>query len=901
MSAAVEFRPRLRLLSPLLLAPPLLLAAAPTLVLLAAQAPATADVPMMTAVVASLPLLTPLVLRLVGREWDPLLLSPAWVLCALGLAVIARVQPGVLSTQMLWISIGWAAFIALAGLPSLLTWLRQLRYPLLFGAALFTILTLVVGDDVTGEGARLWLRVGPVTAQPAELLRVLLIVFLAAQLAESAARDKLLQGDERGARVVLTSFSRDWLPLLGGLAIALLAVIAQRDFGPALLFAATFIAMLYLATGRRAYVFAGLGVAALLAVVLYLGSARAQGRLDAWLDPWAYPSGAGYQSLQAIGAFVFGGIFGAGPGYGSPGLIPAAHTDYPLAAIGEEWGLMGSLAVVALYALIVTRALRRARTASDSFAQLLAAGLAISVGLQVVIVFCGVLRLTPLTGLTTPFLSYGGSSMIVAWMMLALLTSATDPAGVPRAVAGDDRRRPLQLDGRIATLGSIALAAFGAVALSLGYWHVARADLAGEPAVGGARLHVAEARVMRGAILDRNGAVLAATEIGPDGTPRRVYAADSPLHLLGFTSSYVGAAGIEAVAADQLLGRSSVTPEDTLRDLLHEQRAGEDVQLTIDYGLQVAAEQAMGDAVGAVVAIDPRNGDILAMVSNPGFNPNFGEEEWSALRDDPQSPLLNRAMQGLYAPGSTFKTVTLAAALEYGLVTLDTPATCPGEVFIDGVRIVNRNEPPGRRTETVADAYAYSCNTYFAELGLIVGADRLRSVANAFGLTEDVPSDLPTARGQLSTSPGFLETDAGLAATAFGQGELQLSPLHLALVTAAIANDGMVPVPRLFMSDEPAEWRRAISPETARALAEAMEHGVDAGWASTAAIPNVGVGGKSGSAEVLTGETPHALFMGFAPVDDPEIAVVVVRERGGAGSSQAGPIVRAVIEAWLAR
>ncbi len=882
----------------LLVLPSLLLALVPGIVLLTAARSFEALDPetvLMGAVVASLPLLTPPILRLVGRAWDPLLLSPAWVLCALGLAVIARVQPGALATQLLWVSVGWSAFIALAGFPPLLEWLRRFRYLLLSGGLLLAVLTLLLGDDVTGQGARLWLRVGPVTVQPAELVRVLLVAFFAGHFAErTPATEASRPAPLAAVDTRMRAFFPDWAPILGMFAIAVLIVMAQRDFGPALIFAVSFIAMLYLATGRRDYVAMALLLGVVVATLATLGSDRVQERIDAWIDPWADPRGTGYQSLQALGGLVFGGIFGAGPGYGAPGLIPAAHTDYPLAVIGEEWGLVGAVAVVVLYGLIVARALGRARMAGDAFGQLLCAGLGISLAAQVLIVSGGVLRVLPLTGLTSPFLSYGGSSMLMAWVMLALLTSATGTLA-PRA-----RPRLPRFEARSRELGLLALAGFAGLTLALGYWQVARGDLVNDPAVGGERLRVDEERVMRGRILDRHGEVLAETEIGPDGQPRRVYETSGLVHVLGFNSSRVGAAGVEAAAADRLMGRATFSPEDLLRDILRLPRTGEDVRLTIDRRLQAAAEQAMGSGLGAAIALDPRTGEVLALVSNPTFNPNFEDEEWEELRTAPDSPLLNRATQGLYAPGSTFKTLTLAAALEAGLVAPSTHATCPDEVFIDGVRIVNRNEPAGRRTETVADAYAYSCNTFFAELGILVGAERLRATAAAFGLTEAAPFDLPTTAGRLASTPGFLETGAGLAATAFGQGELQLSPLHLALMTAAIANGGVVPAPRLFLDDEPDEWRRAVSPETAWAMREVMRHSVDVGWASTAAISGVAVGGKTGSAEVVVEESPHALFIAFAPVDEPGIAVVVLKERAGSGSQQAGPVARAIIEAWIA-
>ncbi len=878
----------------LLVAPSTLLLAAPALVLWSTGRDADPQMQAMAVMLAALPLLTPPMLRLVGRPWDAHLLAPAWVLCALGLAVVARVQPSILATQMLWISVGWSAFIALVGFPLLLPWLQRFRYWLLLAGLLLILVTLMAGEDVTGQGARLWLTIGPVRMQPAELLRVLLIAFIAGHLAERVA-----SSGPRG--VELRSMAADWAPLLAMFGVTVLAVLAQRDFGPSLIFGASFVAMLYLATGRKTYVLAAVGVGLVAFALIYLGSDRVQGRVDAWMDPWADPRGQGYQSLQALGGFVFGGVFGSGPGYGYPGLIPAAHTDYPLAVIGEEWGLLGSLAVVALYGLIVAHALGRASASWSGFGQLLSAGLAVSLAAQVLLVSGGVLRVVPLTGLTSPFLSYGGSSMLMAWVILALLVAARGEH-VPRAVpnlAPNLARLP-RIELRTREVGLAVLAGFAGLSLALGYWQAARADLLTDPAVTGERLRSEEARVHRGRILDREGRVLAETEIGPDGEPRRAYPAPGAVHVLGFNSVLVGASGVEAHASDRLMGHHDSSPADTWRDLLNRPRAGSDVTLTLDLDLQQVAAAALEGVAGAVVALDPRTGDVLAMASSPTFNANFSPEEWEELRAAPDSPLLNRATQGLYTPGSTFKTVTLAAALEYGLVTPDMPAACPPEVFIDGVRIVSRNEPPGRTTQTVADAYAYSCNTFFAELGVAVGAERLRAMSEALGLTDAPPFPLPTSQGRLATSPGFLETGAGLAASGFGQGELQFSPLHLALVTAAAANGGVIMEPRLFLEDEPREWRRALSPATARDLAEIMGYSVEAGWASTAAVPGVRVGGKTGSAEVVTEEQPHALFIAFAPVDAPEIAVVVIKEYAGSGSQQAGPVARSIIEAWLA-
>ncbi|MEI6136867.1 MAG: penicillin-binding transpeptidase domain-containing protein, partial [Chloroflexota bacterium] len=630
-----------------------------------------------------------------------------------------------------------------------------------------------------------------------------------------------------------------------------------------------------------------------LAPAAYAVSAHIHTRILAWIDPWSDARGVGYQSLQAIGGFVFGGVVGSGPGYGFPGVIPAAHTDYPLAVIGEEWGLVGSLAVVLLYGLIVARGFTRAQFSNARFEQFLGSGLALSIGVQIIIVSAGVLRMLPLTGVTSPFVSYGGSSMLMAWAVLAVLSRTGEtPSARFTPEAGQVVRRTQHI-------GLALLAGFVAIALGLGYWQVARPDLANDPRIGGERLNLEATRVERGRLLDRNGTVLADTVLGPAGVIRR-YTDPSAVHVLGFNSPRFGAAGIEAAVADTLMGRRDPSPADTLRDVLHQPRTGSDVTLTLDDRLQRAAATAMGGANGAAVAIDPRTGDILALVSNPTFKPDFGEEEWNALRTDPRSPLLNRVTQGLYTPGSTFKTVTLAAAVEAGLVKPDDPASCPAQVIIDGSRVTSNNEPAGKQTKTVADAYAYSCNTYFAQLGVRVGEARFRAMATALGLTEGPPFDLPTSAGRLSTKAGFLSSNAGLAASAYGQGELQISPLELVLATAAIANGGVVPRPRLLMSDTPSNWRTAMSSESARLVTQMMVRGVTDGWAATTAIPNVKVAAKTGSAEVAPGESSDALFIAFAPADRPTIAVVVVKERGGAGSTQAGPVAKAIIQAWLA-
>jgi peptidoglycan glycosyltransferase len=451
-------------------------------------------------------------------------------------------------------------------------------------------------------------------------------------------------------------------------------------------------------------------------------------------------------------------------------------------------------------------------------------------------------------------------------------------------------------------MGLALLVGYLVIALGAGYWQVARAaELRRDPRVSGGRDIAFAARDPRGRILDRHGEVLAETVQEPDGTRHREYTEPGAVHIVGYFDAARGSAGAEAAAADRLTGRGAPTLTGELRKLARVPGPVEDVRLALDLEVQRAAVKAMNNAPGAAVALDPHTGEVLALVSNPTVDPNVDDRGWEDLRSRPDSPLLNRATQGLYIPGSTFKTVTLAAALAQRLVQPNDPAQCPASISVLGIPITSRNEPPGKTTRTVRDAYAYSCNTFFAALGDRIGFQGLEDTARAFGLLEAPPFELPTEAGRLATTPRFIEDDRGLAMTAFGQGELQLSPLQLALVAAAAANDGVVPKPRLFVDDSPSEWRRALTPEVARELARIMEYSVQAGWASTGAVPGVSVGGKTGSAEVGEGEASHAVFIAFAPVEQPRVAVAVLKERAGAGSSQAGPVARAIIEAALQR
>lgn len=363
-----------------------------------------------------------LILAALWARWrvpraDPFLLPIAATLAAVGQVMTSRLEPDLGPHQGTWVLIGLAAMTLVSLLPSI-EWLRSYRYTWASLAILLQILTLVFGQDPNGSGAALWFVIGPVSVQPMEGVKILLVVFLAAYLEDY--RELLTVSGKRIGRIQLPPLPY-LAPILVMIGAALLLFWLQKDLGPALLFSAVLLTMLYVASGRFSYVVLGL-------VLLVLGFALADHlfahvhtRVAIWLDPWASRDTSGYQLVQALYALASGGVLGAGLGMGSPNLIPAVHTDFVIAAIGEELGLAGTLAVVCLFVLLVQRGFSVAIRARSGFSALLASGLTAVIALQALIILAGTLEVIPLTGITLPLVSYGGSSVVANFVIIGLL------------------------------------------------------------------------------------------------------------------------------------------------------------------------------------------------------------------------------------------------------------------------------------------------------------------------------------------------------------------------------------------------------------------------------------------------------------------------------------------------
>jgi peptidoglycan glycosyltransferase len=398
------------------------------------------------AVVVGLYVLAHLMVRRFAPRADPTLLPLAALLNGIGFITITRLDrdaPHQLGpTQAVWTAVGVLAFIGTLVLVRQVTALERYRYTFLFLGLVALLLPLAPGVGTEINGARLWVRLGPINFQPGEVAKVLLVVFLAGYLVDK--REVLAAGARQIGRLRIPA-AKHLGPLFLAWGFSLIVMMRQKDLGSSLLFFAVFAVMLYVATERTAFLLAGGAMFVTGAAVGYAIFGHVQERVSVWVDPWSVSQGKGFQVVQSLFAFGTGGFAGTGLGLGRPGLIPNVATDFVFAAVGEELGLLGTAAVIVAFLLLVGAGFRISVQADRPFPKLFAAGLTSIIGLQTFIIIGGVTRLIPLTGITLPFVSYGGSSLVANFVVLALLLRISDEtaerAARPAARAGALTRR----------------------------------------------------------------------------------------------------------------------------------------------------------------------------------------------------------------------------------------------------------------------------------------------------------------------------------------------------------------------------------------------------------------------------------------------------------------------------
>ncbi len=389
---------------------------------------------------------------LAGRRTDEIIFPVVGLLGGISLLLMERLPQdlvtqtwfgrtvGLAQVQLVWLLLAIAIATTLAIVVRSDAWLRRYKYTWAAVGVGLLLLTFVLGTEV--NGLRLTLQLGPLSGQPSELLKVILVVFLAGYLSEN--RPLLMEQDTRVGPLRLPPLPY-LAPMVAMWAIALLIVVIQRDLGAALLFFGVFLALVYVATGRISLVVIGFVLFVLGCVLMANLFETVRVRMEIWLDPFADPLGAGYQVVQSLHAFARGGLLGVGFGAGLPEVggrlpIPEIHTDFPLAALGEELGIVGVLAILGLFLVVVERGLRIGAAAADDFRALLAIGLSLVIGIQAFIIAAGNLKVLPLTGVTLPFISYGGSSLLANALVIGLLLALSDKGVEPPPIPGAPRR-----------------------------------------------------------------------------------------------------------------------------------------------------------------------------------------------------------------------------------------------------------------------------------------------------------------------------------------------------------------------------------------------------------------------------------------------------------------------------
>ncbi len=879
--------------------------------------------------------------RIFAPGADPAILPVVFTLSGIGITFVTRLQPDASLSQVIFLFLGVALMVGTLAVVKNLEVIKRYKYVLGIAGIILLVLPMFIGTEI--YGSKLWIKIGGFQFQPGEFAKVLIVLFLAGYLAENR---ELLSISNRTVLGIKFPRLRLLYPLFIVWGVCLLVVAFERDLGSALLFYTIFLIMLYVATGRVSYVIIGLALLAVGAFGMYQIMSHVQVRVAIWLDPFSDAQNLGYQIVQSLFSLADGGLAGVGIGKGMADIIPVVASDMIFAAIGEEMGLLGGSAVLLLFMLFAVRGLTTAARAKSDLAAFSAAGLTAAISFQAFTIVGGVTKLIPLTGVTLPFMSQGGSSLLASFVIVALLLRAGDEAtgrsteiantstdlataGYRTTVRGSHMRRPALDTPESGLLGRVALAnrltrtvflftaLFAVLIGNITYIQVIKASEYQDMPSNNHTINKARF-IKRGSIITADGLTLAESIQQADGTYARSYPnGNLAAHVVGYYSQQYGTMGIENTQNDTLTGSKDYSSwQNALNSLAGISEPGNSVQLTIDSRIQRAAEQALAGRVGAIVALDPRSGAVLAWASAPTFdNTNIQAAiEAANASGGADTSMYDRATLALYTPGSTFKVLTLASALENGLATLDTTYDSPGRMEIGGADVVSIGER-GHGKISLAKAFALSSNTVFGQVADGLGAEKLVATARAFGYGQQLGLDFTTAASVMPNPEEMTEWELAWAGAGqpVGQGHTpgpQATVMQNALMAATIANNGiamnpyvvsqiLAPDGTVLKTTRGHSLGQAVGSGTAEQVKQAMLDVVQNGTGSAAAIAGVKVAGKTGTAETNNANA-NSTFVGFAPYDTPTVAIAVVIEQNAKGEESAAAVGGQVLRAALA-
>lgn len=785
-------------------------------------------------------------------------------------------------------------------------YLQNLTY--IYGATGLVLILLVLTTGRTVNGSKLSFVVMGVNFQASEFVKILFVLFIAGMLCETS----------NFVRVLITT-------ALSAILIGLLAL--SKDLGSALIYYMALLVVVYVATGKLWYSLVGLmaGVGAAMAGYRLFSHVRV--RFAVWQDPWSDIDKSGYQLTQSLFAIGTGNWFGLGLAKGTPESIPFVQEDFIFSAICEELGAVFGIVLIliclATFILFVKISLRT----QNRFYKLVCVGLSVVYIMQVVLTIGGGTRFIPLTGVTLPLVSSGGSSCFSTVMMFGIIQGIVV---LPKKRAN---KSELNIDTDNLTeeeeeeyeeaehaekkrrISAIIICAVNCLIIALMIANLVRflvydSEKAIANSYNNKRIELMASETYRGDIVSSDGKLLATTKVDSENNEIREYPyKDLFCHTVGYTG--YGKYGIES-SMNKYLIRSDISfVSKVSNDNGGVKNQGDIVYATYDSELQQLAYDLMGVYDGACVITEAKTGRILCMVSKPCFDANTISDNWVSLTESSHSPLMNRASQGLYPPGSTFKIIT---ALEY---IRENPASylsysynCTGSITMDDVKI-NCFKGSVHNTIDLRTSLAKSCNSSFANIGLSLDRNEFADTLMDLQFNYKLPTAFASSASYCTMSDD-MSTEAVMQ-TAIGQYKTTMTPLHLNMITAAIANGGDLYLPydvdkvtsaegRLEEQFEPVSLARVMTEEESKILTDMMTEVVKSGTASKLADLPYSVAGKTGSAEFNSNKhDSHAWFTGFAPAEDPEIVITIILEDAGTGGEHSVPIAKKLFNNYFER
>lgn len=827
-------------------------------------------------------------MRAIYPKSDRLILSHIAMLLSIGFVILTRLS---LTRSMRQFIIVAVSLVIGLIVPRLIKQFKLIkRCELIFAGVGIGILGAVLISGRFVNGSKLSFSVFGLSFQPSEFVKIIYVLFIACLLARAKHFYHILLSAALAAAHVLI-------------------LVASKDLGSALIYFITYAIMLFVATRKVRYLIAGLVGATAASYVSYFMFSHVRVRVEAWLDPWNDINATGYQIAQSLFGIGTGGWIGMGIDAGSPGSIPYVEQDFIFSAVCEEYGVLFGICLVAVCVNLFLEIVRVAHSCQEPFVKYASYGLGIVYVSQLFLTIGGNTKFIPLTGVTLPLISYGGSSVLASVIMFSVIQGFYINNDFLLEYEGDnsedeDAFVPYIPKRYMNAVAGVFVVVFTGICIYLTHFVHYDSPKVINNSYNTKRQEILASKTIRGDILSADNQVLATTLAGSD---ERYYPYSKVFaHAIGYATN--GRMGVEQNANIYLVSSNVSLNSKLSDDFADEKHMGNTVVTTLDTRLQKLAYDALGLYEGAVIITEPETGKILAMVSKPDFDPNTIGDIWEELiSDEESSVLVNRVTQGLYPPGSTFKIFTALEYIRENPYDYEKYEFDCNSQFRSGENVINCFHGTRHGTVDFVRSFAKSCNASFANIGLSLDRNRFQKMLEQLYFNCMLPVDFITNKS--SVSKDIERKDNDMIQTVIGQGQTQVTPLHLAMVTAMIANDGEMMQPYLIdyienadgeivTSFEPKSLGQLITVEEANTLKSLMRAVVTDGTGTRLKSDSYSAAGKTGSAEYNSKSDSHAWFTGFTFDTDRPLQITVIMEGAGSGGEYAVPVARRILDGY---